>query len=141
MTSAEIRALLARFVTAWQEQDLESLSDCYAEDCEVISPIFHTLRGRTQLEASYRDLFKAFVIESLKTDDPIIDAENDRAALVWTAKTKHRGEIFGVPATGRMIDFTTAFVITFEGQRIAKEVRIYDFAKVLLQLGVLRAKA
>jgi steroid delta-isomerase-like uncharacterized protein len=141
MTSDEIRALLGRFATAWQEQDLESLSDCYIEECEVVSPIFHTLRGRAQLEASYRDLFRAFEIASLQSDDPIIDAEHHRAAVVWTAKTTHRGEIFGVPPTGRIIDFTTAFVLTFEGSRIAKEVRIYDFAKVLLQLGVLRAKA
>jgi steroid delta-isomerase-like uncharacterized protein len=141
MTSAEVHAFLERFRKAWQEQDLEAVSDCYVDNCELISPIFHTVRGRSALENSYRDAFKAFLIVSLKSDEPIIDAEHDRTAVVWTFKAKHQGEIFGVPATGRTMDITVAFVLTFSNGRIAKEVRIYDFAKMLLELGVLRAKA
>jgi steroid delta-isomerase-like uncharacterized protein len=141
MTSEQVHAFLDRFRTAWQEQDLESLSDCYVDHCEIISPIFHTLRGRAAMENSFRDLFKAFVATSIKADDSIIDSEHGRAAAIWTLRSKHQGEIFGVPASGKTIEANIAFVLTFENGRIAKEVRIYDFAKMLLQLGVLRAKA
>jgi predicted ester cyclase len=141
MKSEQIHAFLERFRIAWQEQDLEAVSDCYVDNCELISPIFHTVRGRSALEHSYRDAFKAFLIVSLKSDEPIIDSEHDRAAVVWTFKAKHQGEIFGVPPTGRTMEITVAFVLTFADGRIAKEVRIYDFAKMLLELGVLRAKA
>lgn len=141
MTSEEVHAFLERFRTAWLEQDLEAVSDCYVDNCEVVSPIFHTVRGRGALENSYRDAFKAFLTVSLTSDQPIIDSEHGRAAVVWTFKSKHQGEIFGVAPTGRMIEITIAFVLTFASGRIAKEVRIYDFAKMLLELGVLRAKA
>jgi steroid delta-isomerase-like uncharacterized protein len=141
MTSDEIRALLTRFATAWREEDLETLSECYTDDCEVVSPIFHTLRGRAQVEGSFRDLFKSFSNVSFQTEQPIIDAEHGRAAMVWTLKGKHAGEIFGVSPTGRTIEVNTAFVMTFNNGRILKEVRIYDFAKMLLELGVLRARA
>jgi hypothetical protein len=40
-----------------------------------------------------------------------------------------------------MIEITVAFVLTLSNGRILKEVRIYDFAKMLLELGVLRARA
>ena len=98
--------------------------------------------GRAQVEGSYRDLFKSFSNVSFLTEEPIIDAEHGRAAMVWTLKGKHVGEIFGVSPTGRLIDVNIAFVMTFtNGRASAKEVRIYDFAKMLLELGVLRAKA
>ncbi|MGH9200429.1 MAG: ester cyclase [Vicinamibacterales bacterium] len=141
MTSEEVQGFLNRFRTAWQEQDLEALSDCYTDNCEVVSPIYHTVRGRAALENSFRDAFRAFSAISVKSDDAIIDSEHGRAAVIWTLTSKHQGEIFGVPASGKTIEVTIAFVLTFEGGRIAKEVRIYDFAKMLLHLGVLRAKA
>lgn len=141
MTSQEVHDFLERFRTAWLEGNLEGVSDCYVDNCEVISPIFHTVRGRGALENSYRDAFRAFGTVSIKSDEPIIDSEHERAAVVWTFKTKHQGEIFGVPASGRMIEITVAFVLTLSNGRILKEVRIYDFAKMLLELGVLRARA
>jgi steroid delta-isomerase-like uncharacterized protein len=141
MTTEEIHAFLDRFRRAWQDHDLGAMSDCYTDQCELISPIYHTVKGRAALEHSYRDAFRAFDVTSIHTDDSIIDGEHGRAAAVWTMKSKHQGEIFGVPASGKMIEVTIAFVLTFENGRIAREVRIYDFAKMLLQLGVLRAKA
>ena len=116
MTSEQVHAFLDRFRAGWQHQDVAALVGCYTDDCEVISPIFHSLRG-------------------------ILDSEHNRAAAVWTFKSKHQGEIFGVPPTGRALEITIAFVLTFADGKIAREVRIYDFAKMLLELGVLRARA
>jgi steroid delta-isomerase-like uncharacterized protein len=141
MTTEEIHAFIRRFSTAWQQRDPVAMSHCYTDNCEVVSPIYHTVKGRAALEHSYRDAFRAFEITSIHIDDSIVDDEHGRAATVWTMKSKHQGEIFGVPASGKMIEVTIAFVLTFENGRIAKEVRIYDFARMLLQLGVLRAKA
>ncbi|MGH9200428.1 MAG: ester cyclase [Vicinamibacterales bacterium] len=142
MTNDEVRAFLSRFGTAWKEQDLVTLAESYNDDCEVVSPMFHTLRGFPQVEASFRDLFRAFSTESLRVDEVIIDSDTGvRAAVVWTAKVKHQGEIFGTPATGKSFEMTMALIITLVNGRIAREVRLYDFTRLLLQLGVLRARA
>jgi ketosteroid isomerase-like protein len=101
MTSQQVHDFLERFQAAWLEGNLEAVSDCYVDDCELISPIFHTVRGRAALEKSYRDAFRAFGTVSIKSDEPIIDNEHERAAVVWTFKTKHQGEIFGVPRAER----------------------------------------
>ena len=53
MTSDEIRSFLDRFVRAWEKQDVPALGACYTADCTVVSPIFHTVKGRAQVERSY----------------------------------------------------------------------------------------
>jgi steroid delta-isomerase-like uncharacterized protein len=142
MTSDEIRGLLDDFVQAWQRQDVKALGACYAEDCVVVSPIFHTLNGRGQVEQSFKDLFRAFENQTLRVDDIVISCgPPDRAVLVCTLQPKHVGEIFGMPPSGKRIDRTIAYVQSIADRRITRETRIYDFTSMLMQLGVLRVKA
>jgi predicted ester cyclase len=142
MTGDELQAFLDRFAKAWEDSDLVTLADCYTPDCEVVSPIFHTLHGLPQVEHSFRMAFKAFAAKSLHVDDVIIDGDNrNTAAVVWSTKVKHQGEIYGVPATGKVFDVTIALFLTFAGGKISREVRVYDFTQMLIQVGVLRPKA
>ena len=84
MTSDEIRSFLDRFVRAWENQDVGALGACYAESCKVVSPIFHTLKGRAQVERSYADLFRAFASPSIRVDDIVISTDDPpRAVIVW----------------------------------------------------------
>ena len=141
MTRDEVRSFLDRFVDAWQGHDVASLAGCYTDDCVVTSPIFHTLTGRTQVERSYADLFKAFTQQSIRVDDLVVAPEEPaRAVVVWSVQSTHVGEIFGMPASGKRIERTVVFLLTFRDGRISREVRIYDFTSMLIQLGVLRAK-
>jgi steroid delta-isomerase-like uncharacterized protein len=141
MTHDEIRAFLDRFVSAWEKQDVAALGACYGDACTVVSPIFHTLKGRGQVERSYSDLFRAFANPSIRVDDIVISSgDPPRAVIVWTVQSVHAGEIFGVPGTGRRIERTIAYILTFKNGVIVNERRVYDFTNMLMQLGVLKAK-
>ena len=141
MTSDEIRSFLDRFVRAWEKQDVVALGACYAETCTVVSPIFHTLKGRPQVERSYTDLFRAFSNPSIRVDDIVISTVGPpRAVILWTVRSTHAGEIFGVPGSGRRIERTIAYFLTFRDGLIVSERRVYDFTSMLMQLGVLKAK-
>jgi steroid delta-isomerase-like uncharacterized protein len=141
MSNAEIRAFCERFARSWARQDVDALAECYADNCEVISPIFHTLHGRVEVERSLRELFRAFTDFSIEIEEVVISGDYpERVALVWTSKSTHRGEIFGMPGSGRRIDNQVAFFFTLDGGKIVKDRRIYDFTRMLMQLGVLRAK-
>lgn len=141
MTSDEIRSFCAAYVRAWERGDIFALLACYSEHCEVVSPIFNVLHGRTELETSFRDLFRAFAEFQIQVDDVIVDRDGkERAVLLFAALVTHRGEIFGMPGTGRRYEIKGAFVFSFENGRIARESRLYDFTGLLMQLGVLRAK-
>ena len=141
MTSDEIRSFLDRFVCAWEKQDLAALGACYADSCTVVSPIFHTLKGRAQVERSYSELFRAFSNPSIRVDDTVISTgAPPRAVIVWTVQSIHTGEIFGVPGSGKRIERTIAYILTFRNGVIVNERRVYDFTNMLMQLGVLKAK-
>ena len=141
MTNTEIRSFLDRFVHAWETQDVVTLGGCYAPDCVVVSPIFSTLRGRNEVEKSYTDLFKVFAMQKVRVDDLVIsNDEPPRAVVVWNVQSTHVGEVFGVKGTGKRIERTIAYFLTLKDSQIVKEVRIYDYTSMLMQLGVLRAK-
>ncbi len=141
MTNDEIRSFLDQFALAWGRSDAAALGACYTDDCVVISPIFRTMKGRAQVEKSYVDIFNAFDPQIVRVDDLVIGTEVPaRAVVVWNVHNVHIGEIFGMPASGKRIEQTIAYILTFRDGRIAKEVRIYDFTSLLMQVGVLRAK-
>ncbi len=141
MTNDDIRSFLDRFRHAWESQDVNTLAACYADDCVVVSPIFNTLTNRSQVEKAYTDVFKAFSMQKIKVEDIIIGNDDPpRAAMVWNLQSTHVGEVFGMPPSGKRIDRTIAFVLTFGDGLITKETRIYDFTSMLMQLGALRAK-
>ena len=141
MSSDEIRSFLDRFVHAWEHQDVAALSACYTDDCVVVSPIFSTIKGKAKVEKSYHDLFLALANPSITVDDTIIsEVDPARAVILWTVKSIHAGSIFGMPGTGKRIERTIAYFLTFRDGLIAKERRIYDFTSMLMQLGVLKAK-
>ena len=142
MTSNEMRAFIKRYCDLWERGDVRGLVDCYAEDAHVESPLFHGINGRAAIEKSFVDLFQAFADSKIGVDDIIIDNEKgDRCVTVFTSQGTHRGLLFGMPATGKRVEIKGAFVMKFEHGRIAHERRLYDFIGMLMQLGVLRAKA
>ena len=141
MTSDEIRAFCENYVRRWERGDITGLLACYNDDCEIVSPIFNILKGRSQVETSFLELFRAFSEFQIDINDVIVDRDRkERAVLLFTSFLTHRGEIFGVPGTGRRFEVHGVFVFTFENDRISRDSRLYDFTGMLMQLGVLRAR-
>jgi steroid delta-isomerase-like uncharacterized protein len=142
MTSDDIRAFFTRFLTVWERQNLTDIVECYRPDARIDSPMFHAISGRAEIEKSFKDLFRAFDEWSFRIDDIVIDrGSEDRAVLIYTANMTHRGDLFGMPGTGRRVETSGALIIRFENGRIATERRLYDFTGLLVQLGVLKARA
>lgn len=141
MTHDEIQAFVDRFLKAWGAEDLEALLACYDERAEVLSPLLHTVRGIDAIEVSHQDLFRAFTNVNVEVHDVVIDAEDQRAVLVFTTHATQTGEMLGFPASGRRVATQMAFVFHFKDGRIIAERRLYDFTGFLMQLGVLKAKS
>jgi steroid delta-isomerase-like uncharacterized protein len=140
VTHGEIQTFVERFVRAWAAEDLEALLACYDEHAELISPLFHTVKGITAIEKLHQDLFLAFSDIVADVHDIVIDAENERAVLVFTTHARQKGDFLGFPGSGRRIANQSAFVFHFKDGRIISERRLYDFTGFLMQLGILKAK-
>jgi steroid delta-isomerase-like uncharacterized protein len=141
MTSDEIRAFLNAHVQAWTSENVDALTRNYSDDCEITSPMFHTVRGKAALGASLRDLFRGLRQWSVTIDDLIVDRDADAAVMLLKFQAVHAGEMFGFPATGRRVEVNAAHLYHFSGGVISSEKRLYDFSGLLMQLGVLKAKA
>ena len=138
MTRAEFQAITNRFIDAMNGHDPKALTALYAVDATIESPMFATLRGRAAIEDSFRSWFKIFPDVVFTIEDLLIDPPGVSVTTRNTAT--QQGELFGLPPTGRHVEFVTTRIVTFEDGLIASERRIYDFTGLLVQLGVLRAR-
>jgi steroid delta-isomerase-like uncharacterized protein len=138
MTRAEFQAIVDRFQQAFDRRDPVALASFHTEDGVVESPMFATLRGRKAIEDSQRAFFLAFPDAAQTIDQVVIDPPH--IALFATMQATHVNEFFGLPGTGRRIEFRGGRLFRMEGDLIAHERRIYDFTGLLVQVGVLRAK-
>src|SRR6266545_6093706 len=136
MTREEIAALFERRAEHWQRRDAAALAADHSPDCVVISPTGGVLEGRDEIDRIYRLWFTAFPDLTLSAADTLIDG--DRAALVFNISRTHAGDFFGLPASGRHLDATCAFIYTLADGLIVHERRVLDFTGVLVQVGVLR---
>lgn len=138
MTREEIAAFVDRHMEAFRQQDPELLASQHAFDGTVVSPMFATKHGRKAIEESYDNLFAIFPDWSMTVDDVIIDPP--RLAMLFKVTATHVNDFFGLPGTHKRFDISGARYMTFENGLIKYERRIYDFTRLLVELGVLRAK-
>jgi steroid delta-isomerase-like uncharacterized protein len=138
MTRDEVFALFERREAAWRGHDSAALAADHTENCVVISPTGGVLEGRAEIRHIYDVWFTAFPDLTFTTEDMIVD--EDRVALLFRVGGTHRGEFFGMNATGRRIELACAFIYRLENGLIAHERRVLDFTGLLVQVGVLRAK-
>ena len=141
MTSEEIRAFIARHVAAWGRHDVPALMASYADDCELVSPLFRIVRGKAAVEASYREAFRIFGDVEVRLDDVLIDHDDpsgDKVAYTSTHTMTHLGEVLGFPATGRRFTLAGVFMLSFKDGRIATERRLYDLTEIMLQISSAR---
>ena len=120
MTSDEIRAFVRRHVEAWRKHDIAALMKGYADGCELVSPLFRIVRGKAEIEASFKDVFRVFGDLEMRLDDVLIDHDaGDRAAMVCTIIVTHLGDVLGFRGTGRRVTVNGVFMLSFKDGRIA----------------------
>ena len=138
MTSGEISEFFARRDVVWQRHDFGALSEDHTEDGEVESPFGGKVKGRAAIQKIYEEWFSSFPDAQYLSEHMLIDG--DRAVQFVRMIGTQRGDFCGLAPTGKRFDVRCAFFFFFAKDKIAREIRIYDFTGMLLQLGVLKAK-
>lgn len=138
MTPGEISQFFARRDEIWLRHDYSALAEDHAEDGEVESPVGGKVKGRAAIQNIYKEWFSSFPDVKCLTEHLLIDG--DRAVQFVKMIGTQNGDFCGLAPSGKSFEVRCAFLFFFEGRKIAREIRIYDFAGVLLQLGVLKAK-
>jgi len=138
MTPGEISQFFAGRDAIWQRHDYAALAEDHVEDGEVESPVGSKVKGRAAIQNIYREWFSSFPDVQYLTEHLLIDG--DRAVQFVKMTGTQRGDFCGLAPAGKSFEIRCAFLFFFTGGKIAREIRIYDFTGMLLQLGVLKAK-
>jgi steroid delta-isomerase-like uncharacterized protein len=134
----EILTLCRRWQHALAERDLAALTNLYAVNATIESPLAGVVTGRDAVAQAHSSILKAFPDLALSFEPPLIDG--DRVAFVAENSGTHTGHILGLPPTGRAFRFKLVLLWDLEDGFIVRDRRIYDFTGLLIQVGVIKAK-
>ena len=119
MGAEQNKAIVSRWVEGgWNNGDLSLVDEFYA-DYTFHSPGMPDMHGTEALE----DML----------------AEGDRVAWRATTRGTHRGELMGIPPTGKPIVVSSSIVSRFENGKWAEDWVLIDMLGMLQQLGVIPA--
>jgi len=138
MTRKEILKFIARRDEAWQQHDAVALAAEHTEDGLVDSPFYGKVAGRSALLNIYNQWFLSFPDAEYSTEHLLVDRNG--AAQFITMSGTQKGGFCGLAPTGKRFEMRCAFMFSFADDKIAHEIRVYDFTGILVQLGVLTAK-
>lgn len=120
---------LKKIVAAYNGHAVEAFDELLTDDCVLTRNGVEAL-GRDQVKKVLAKLYRAFPDIEYAIDDVIVSG--DKIGLRWHGTGTHRGDYFGIPATGRPLQYDGITLYQLRGDKIA---RIWVSANML---GVLR---
>lgn len=129
----EAEATVRRFYEAMSSGDVGLADEVLASDWEDIPLPPGTGRGPDGYKRTVAYLRGVFPDLDVTVEDVVVSGE--RAAVRSVARGTHSGEILGVPATGRRVEFRAFDFHRLEGGRIAQSWHLEDYLGLLEQLG------
>ena len=131
--------VLRRFVDeVINRGDTSALADLVHDEYVYRSP-GEELRGPEGLALLFDGYRSAFPDLALEIDDLVV--ADDTTVMVFTLTGTHRGDLLGIPATGRRVRVEGMVRSRFRDGKIADEWEILDQYTLFEQLGVLRGAA
>ncbi len=116
------------------QQDLSAFNDYYAPNA-----IDHALPPNLPPGLEGRKLFASAFLSAFPDIHVHIEdliAEGDRVMTRWSAHGTHRGELMGIPPTGKTVNFTGIALDRFENGRSVEHWEEIDQMGLLQQLGI-----
>jgi steroid delta-isomerase-like uncharacterized protein len=135
MSAEENKALVERFVEEfWNEGNAATADDLMAVDAEIHMPSGEVvdLEGLKSFARSWRGSFPDWH----STFEELI-AEGDRVAERWTGRGTHRGELQGIPPTGKRVETPGSVFYRIVGGKIVEFRGQLDMMGLMQQLGVI----
>lgn len=136
-TSQLVRRLVSE---VWNAGNLAALGDIVAAHYDARPLNFgNPYAGPQSLEqyaAHVREMRQAFP-DLVMTVEDAIDAPDDRAYVLTRLRGTHGGPFFGLPATGRTVEFVIAGTFASRNGRLTGHLTLVDMMGALMQLGAL----
>jgi steroid delta-isomerase-like uncharacterized protein len=136
MSTEDNKALVRRFYEeGWNQGNLAVFDELLAPNHVLHDPGFpqpiHGLEGFKQYYGGYATAFPGNQI----TVEAYI-AEGDTVVSRWTGRGTHKGDLLGIPPTGKQVTVTGITINRIANGKIAEDWSNYDMLGMLQQLGV-----
>jgi steroid delta-isomerase-like uncharacterized protein len=140
MERRTMRACAAEAIAACNRGDADGIVAGMAEDVIWRDVVLGVLHGRDALREAVRVYMAAF--PDLRCEETSSTVAGSRLAQELTVTGTHRGELLGVPATGRWTENYAAVIVTFDDDGMLIEGAAYwNALSMLSQLGIAGAFA
>ena len=138
MSAEEHKAIVRRFVEEVQNRgDLAALDELCAPDFVNHSAPLGVLPAREVLAQLTLLFRRAFPDGRMAIEEML--AEGDRVVTRKTFRGTHRGELMGLPATGRRVEIGLIDIVRLDGGQVVEHWNAVDNLGMLQQLGAIPA--
>jgi steroid delta-isomerase-like uncharacterized protein len=114
---------------------VRAVDDLMADDYVRHDPNAPEVRGREAQKQLVTMFLTAFDDFHLTIEDLL--AEGDKVAGRLTARATHKGELFGIPPTGRQVTVSMLEIYRLAGGKIAEQWFLMDALGLMQQLGAI----
>jgi steroid delta-isomerase-like uncharacterized protein len=135
MSAEENKALVRRFVEEfWNEGKTAAADELMALDAEIHLPTGEVVDpdGLKRFAGTFRESFPDWH----STFEELI-AEGERVAERWTGRGTHRGELQGIPPTGKRVEVPGSVFYRIVGGKIVEFRGQLDMMGLMQQLGAI----
>jgi steroid delta-isomerase-like uncharacterized protein len=116
----------------WNRFDAGLIPELLTDDVRFRGSLGQSTVGREQFAAYMEFVRQAFPDFTNHVEEVVSEGERSFARLTY--RGTHRGEVFGVAATGRRVEYAGAALFRFRGGRIADVWVLGDVYGLLRQL-------
>jgi steroid delta-isomerase-like uncharacterized protein len=134
MKSKNVETTHATFAS-WNKHEWKNTAAAYAENATFVDHSRElTYKGRDQIVGSWEELLKGFP-DAEATEMRTYDA-GDTVVTTFVGRGTNKGELMGMPATGRRVSSPICSVVQFDSKGlIEREDQYADTFSLLVQLG------
>ena len=133
MTVEQNKEIVRRYQEAYNSNILDALDDLVAENVLTPKVMPGLPPGIAGAKAVHETTLRGMPDWHTRIDDLV--AEGDRVAARITMTGTHTGDFWGMPATGRAVNFTGMYMVRIAGGKIVEHWGEEDGIALMQQLG------
>ena len=138
MSPEENKAIARRFAHVWGKESLATVDELADPSLSVSYPILpDVIRGPEGFKQFLTGFHAAFPDAEVTIGNEI--AEGDKVVVRWIVRGTHRGELLGIPPTGKQVAVTGITIYRLVGGKVVEERGEEDALGLMRQLGVIPA--
>ena len=138
ITADNQRRAMEAWATLWTAHDLDRLLPLFTEDLVYEDVTMGAVNhGAAELRAFGEGFLSGFPDLAVELTSAVSDGT--RGGAEWVLRGTHKGDLPGMPATGRRVEVRGASAFEFRGDKIRRCSDYWDMAALLKQLGFMPA--